>query len=92
MGLEIGIGGGDMAKKEEVQPGFENALTRLEEIVARMESGEADLDAMIALFEEGQGLVKVCTARLNEVERRIEKITEDGAGGVAVEPLVLAAE
>jgi exodeoxyribonuclease VII small subunit len=81
-----------MARKEEGQPGFEAALKRLEEIVARMESGEADLDAMLALFEEGQRLVKVCTAKLNEVEKKIEQIAENGAGGVTVSPLELAAE
>jgi exodeoxyribonuclease VII small subunit len=81
-----------MAKKEEAPRGFESALKRLEEIVERMESGEADLDAMIALFEEGQSLVKTCTAKLNEVEKKIEKIAEDGAGGVTVEPLELVAE
>lgn len=59
---------------------FEAALKRLEEIVQLMESGETDLDAMIAAFEEGQKLVKVCTEKLNAVEKKIEKLTrvEDG--------------
>jgi len=81
-----------MAKKDEVPMGFEAALTRLETIVEQMESGETDLDTMIASFEEGQRLVKFCTAKLNEVEKRIEKIVKDGAGGVAVEPLELSAD
>ena len=81
-----------MAKKEEAALGFEAALKRLEDIVEQMESGETDLDTMIASFEEGQRLVKFCTAKLNEVEKKIEKIVEDGAGGVTVEPLELKAE
>lgn len=81
-----------MAKKEEAALGFEAALKRLEDIVAQMESGETDLDTMIASFEEGQRLVKFCTAKLNEVEKKIEKIVEDGAGAVTVEPLELKAE
>jgi len=81
-----------MAKKEEAAPGFEGALKRLEDIVAVMESGEADLDTMIALFEEGNRLVKTCTAKLNEVEKKIEKIAEDGAGGLVAEPLELTSE
>jgi len=81
-----------MAKKEESPLGFEAALKRLEDIVEQMESGETDLDTMIASFEEGQRLVKFCTAKLNEVEKKIEKIVEDGAGGVKVEPLELKAE
>ncbi len=81
-----------MAKKEESPMGFEAALKRLETIVEEMESGETDLDTMIASFEEGQKLVKFCTAKLNEVEKKIEKIVTDGNGGVSVEPLSLNAE
>ena len=82
-----------MAKKtEEKVLGFEAALKRLEEIVASMESGEVDLDTMIALFEEGQRLVKQCSATLNDVEKRIEKIVDDGKGGVAVDPLERAGD
>ena len=78
-----------MAKKEE---SFEAALKRLETIVEQMESGETDLDTMIASFEEGQRLVKFCTAKLNEVEKKIEKIVKNNADGVTVEPLELKAE
>lgn len=82
-----------MAKKtEENTLGFEAALKRLEEIVASMEAGEVDLDTMIALFEEGQRLVKQCNATLNDVEKRIEKIVDDGKGVVTVEPLELAGD
>ncbi len=80
-----------MAKKEEVLT-FEAALKRLETIVEQMESGETSLDTMIASFEEGQRLVKFCTAKLNEVEKKIEKIVKDGEGNVTVEPFALNAE
>lgn len=76
-----------MVKKEETPMTFEAALTRLETLVKAMESGETDLDTMIASFEEGQKLVKFCTSKLNEVEKKIEKIVKDGKGGVTVEPL-----
>jgi len=82
-----------MARKtEENALGFEAALKRLEEIVASMEAGEVDLDTMIALFEEGQRLVKQCNATLNDVEKRIEKMVDDGKGVVTVEPLELAGD
>jgi exodeoxyribonuclease VII small subunit len=54
--------------------GFEKSLERLEEIVARMESGELSLDDMINHFEEGSKLVKQCSTRLTEVEKKIEKL------------------
>ena len=78
-----------MAKKEESPLGFEAALKRLEDIVEQMESGETDLDTMIASFEEGQRLVKFCTAKLNEVEKKIEKIVKENSNGVVVEPFEL---
>lgn len=81
-----------MAKKEESPLGFEAALKRLETIVEEMEAGETDLDTMIASFEEGQRLVKLCTAKLSEVEKKIEKIVKDDTGNVTVEPLQLTAE
>ncbi|MEI8242971.1 MAG: exodeoxyribonuclease VII small subunit [bacterium] len=75
-----------MPKKEKTDPGFDEALKRLEEIVAQMESGEMDLDAMVAAFEEGQRLIRLCSGKLNEVERRIEVLVKDGAGVETAEP------
>ncbi|MGA0853706.1 MAG: exodeoxyribonuclease VII small subunit [Luteolibacter sp.] len=54
--------------------GFEKSLERLEEIVDRMESGELSLDDIINHFEEGSKLVKQCSTRLAEVEKKIEKL------------------
>lgn len=57
---------------------FEKSLARLETLVAEMESGELSLEKMMAHFEEGTGLVKFCTQKLNEVERKIEMLTCKG--------------
>ena len=58
---------------------FEQALARLEQIVADMEGGQLSLEKMIGHFEEGNRLVKYCTAKLNEVEKKIEQlVTKDG--------------
>lgn len=51
---------------------FEEALARLEEIVALLDSGNAPLDKSLALFEEGAGLVKLCSAKLDNVEQRVK--------------------
>jgi len=69
-----------MAKKEAKEPNFDEALKRIEQIVEQMESGEMDLDAMIAAFEEGQRLIRLCSGKLNEVERRIEVLVKNSAG------------
>ncbi len=53
---------------------FEAALKRLEEIVRKLESGEASLDESISLYGEGDRLKQQCEARLAAAQARIEKI------------------
>jgi exodeoxyribonuclease VII small subunit len=53
---------------------FEAALKRLEEIVRRLEGGEASLDESIELYGEGDRLRQQCEARLQAAQARIEKI------------------
>jgi exodeoxyribonuclease VII small subunit len=53
---------------------FEQALKRLEEIVRKLESGEASLDESIELYGEGDRLKQQCEARLEAAQARIEKI------------------
>lgn len=57
---------------------FEDNLKRLEALVAKMESGTLDLDAMIASFEEGRALVSECQKDLESIRLRIEKVTKAG--------------
>lgn len=54
---------------------FEQALRALEEIVHTLESGEAPLDASIALYERGNTLRALCQQRLDAAKMRIEAIT-----------------
>jgi len=65
--------------------GFEKALERLETIVEEMESGKLSLEDMMKRFEEGQVLVKLCSGKLNQVERRIEILVKEGES-VTTEP------
>ncbi|HKT15740.1 MAG TPA: exodeoxyribonuclease VII small subunit [Allosphingosinicella sp.] len=53
---------------------FEAALKRLEEIVRKLESGEASLDESILLYGEGDRLKQQCEARLQSAQARIDKI------------------
>jgi exodeoxyribonuclease VII small subunit len=62
------------------QLSFEAALKRLEEIVRKLESGEAPLDESIELYEEGERLKQQCETRLKAAQARIEKI-QVGQGG-----------
>ena len=75
-----------MADKTEKAQSFEKALARLEEIAAEMESGDLGLEKMVAAFEEGQKLVKLCSSKLNEVEKKIEVLVKKSDGAVEAEP------
>jgi exodeoxyribonuclease VII small subunit len=60
---------------------FEAALSRLEQVVRELESGELDLERSLALFQEGVALTRRCSRELTEAEGKIEQLL---AGGVTV--------
>ncbi len=68
-----------------VQPSFEEALTRLEAIVESMEGGDVPLADLIARFEQGTQLLKVCEGRLQEAELRIEQLRRQKDGALVTE-------
>lgn len=59
---------------------FEDALRALEDVVRRLESGDVPLDQSIALYERGEALRRVCQARLDAAQERIEKIVQGSDG------------
>lgn len=60
---------------------FEAALTRLEEILRALESGGESLDSSLKLYEEGVGLIRSCSALLENAEQSVKilQMREDGA-------------
>ena len=61
---------------------FEEAMTKLNEIVSRMESGNESLETSLNLFEEGSALAAFCYGKLQNAEQKIKQITEfKEAGG-----------
>jgi exodeoxyribonuclease VII small subunit len=59
---------------------FEDALARLETIVAELEKGELPLDASLKIFEEGIKLSKTCLKMLDDAERKVEILVQDKDG------------
>ena len=59
---------------------FEAALARLEELVKTLEEGGTTLDASLAAFEEGIGLVRLCTEKLSAAEQRVKVLIETESG------------
>jgi len=58
---------------------FEAAFAQLEEIVGKLEAGDLPLDDALALFEQGQKLAAHCSARLDEAELKVQKLSASGA-------------
>ena len=63
---------------------FEDAMARLQEIVARLEGGDEPLESAMKLFEEGSKLSALCYKRLDEAEQKLRQLgqpEEDGRDG-----------
>jgi exodeoxyribonuclease VII small subunit len=65
------------------QLGFEEARRELERIVAQLESGQAGLEEAVALWERGEELYRLCVAKLDAAEGKIEEL---GRRAEAVKP------
>jgi len=65
------------------EPTFEEALKSLENVVAKLESGETKLEESIRLFEEGMKLSSLCQKRLDDADRKIEVLLRKPGGVVS---------
>ena len=59
-------------------PNYEEAVSQLEEIVKKMESGELDIDMMSIELKNAQQLIKLCKDKLTKTDEEIKKILENG--------------
>ncbi|WP_262689507.1 exodeoxyribonuclease VII small subunit [Kordiimonas aestuarii] len=62
---------------------FEQAMAALEDVVAKLESGNASLEQSIDLYTKGTALKNHCEAKLKDAQAKIEKITLDASGNAA---------
>jgi exodeoxyribonuclease VII small subunit len=81
-----------MARKDSTHKPFESALTELEQVVDRLESGELSLEESLEAFEKGVGLVKYCNQKLNEVEKKVEILIKDKEGKLQLQSFEEPAE
>lgn len=66
-----------MAQKIASNKKFETALEELELVVEQLETGELSLEDSLEAFEKGVGLVKYCSQKLDEVEKKVEVLIKD---------------
>ena len=72
--------------KEEIpnQPDFEKALSEIDEIVNKLESGELTLDNSLEFFQRGMELVDFCSKKLDAVESKLKVLIEGTSGEFTV--------
>lgn len=63
---------------------FEQKMARLEEIVAKLEKGDAQLGDSLRLFEEGTRLIVACREELDKAEQQVVKLMK-GPDGAPIE-------
>jgi exodeoxyribonuclease VII small subunit len=68
---------------------FEVSLTKLENIVEKLEGEDLSLDESLKAFEEGIRLARLCTHKLNEAEEKIEILMRNAKGEDKAEPFDL---
>jgi len=66
--------------KKTLIPDFEAALTELEKLVEKMESGEQSLEEALKSFQRGIELTRTCQQGLKEAEQRVEKLIQENDG------------
>jgi len=68
---------------------FEEALGKLESIVESMESAELPLESLLAKYEEGTRLARICQAKLADAELKIQQLEKNAAGEMKLSPMPL---
>ena len=66
------------------EPGFDQILTRLREVVQRLESGELSLEQSLQIYEEGVQLARRGQLLLATAEKRVEILVTASGGGEVV--------
>jgi exodeoxyribonuclease VII small subunit len=66
---------------------FEEALRKLEGVVEAMESDDLPLETLLARYEEGTKLVKICQEKLAEAELKIQQLEKNAAGEMKLKPV-----
>ena len=73
-------------KKTEDPQSFEDAMQRLDAIVAKLEEDRLPLEEMLARYKEGVALARYCGEKLEAAEQKVRLIAEKADGSVSLEP------
>ncbi len=65
-----------MTEAERAELSYSQAVSRLEEILERLERGEVDIDELSTMVQEAAELVSLCRRKLTQAEMQVRRITE----------------
>ena len=68
------------------EPGFDQILARLRDVVTRLESGELSLEQSLQIYEEGVKLARSGQTLLASAEKRVEILVAGGEAGMKIVP------
>jgi len=74
------------------QKTFEQSMKQLERIVQELEEGDLPLEKAVKKFEEGIKLSKLCSAKLDETEKKISILLKNSEGQMTEKPFIAADE
>ena len=74
-----------MSRQQEKESSFEKAFGRLEQILEAMNADNASLDESLALYEEADALIAICSKRLNSAEQKIEMLMKKRDGALSLD-------
>ena len=66
---------------------YEEALKRLEKLVAELDRSELDLESRLKKFEEGTKLARVLVKKLDQAKKKVELLVKNSLGEVSLQPL-----
>ena len=70
------MGKSEKQMEDKAELSFEQALANLEEIIQRMESGEAPLESLVTHYQTGVKMLKLCREKIEGAEMKIKEVQE----------------
>ena len=73
-----------MSQAQEIK--YEEALKRLEKLVAELDKSELDLETRLKKFEEGTKLARLLLKKLDQAKKKVQILVKTNVGDAALEP------
>lgn len=64
------------AQTEQPQQTYQEAITRIQEIVRLLETGDIEVDELTQLIEEATGLIQFCSTRLTSIDKEVSQFLQ----------------